>query len=519
MSSFKRKQSKAYRQLMVASAALFWWSAACGSNPKLVNKENGQQGGAGLGEACKISSDCAESLVCGPKGVCIGECGDTSGTKACGSEACLESGRCSEGLGRGCQADSDCADGLVCSEAGHCSVPCEPDAPGVCRGGAACRSSGTCPTDRDVVIGVGGAPNDGGGGDGAGGAAHCIDVTVDFTPQIPSVVLLIDRSGSMNADNFGAAVKQAVTDGTYTLGDCPLVARGMNMVDPNDWRWNVVRDVLMNPTKGIIKPLEDRVRFGLSLYTSRNGQIKPARQDNPSLIEIDPTKVCPELIDVPIALNNHQAMLDEFKCSDIADDTPTGESLIAAAARLKAFTEPGPKLIVLATDGEPDNCECPNFSGHVPDKCKANGVAAMVKDEVVATAKQIHADDITIHVINVSTPGEAALQKHLEDVATAGGGQVYPGFSPGALSKAFDEIIDGVRSCVVDLNGEIADGKEATGTVTLDGKPLELGSKNGWRANSPTQIELLGSACEAIKSGDHDLDIQFPCESFEPVVH
>jgi hypothetical protein len=29
----------------------------------------------------------------------------------------------------------------------------------------------------------------------------------------------------------------------------------------------------------------------------------------------------------------------------------------------------------------------------------------------------------------------------------------------------------------------------------------------------------LGTACEAIKSGDHDLDISFPCESFDPVVH
>jgi hypothetical protein len=283
----------------------------------------------------------------------------------------------------------------------------------------------------------------------------------------------------------------------------------------NDWRWNVVRDVLFNPVKGIIKPLEDQVRFGLSLYTSNNGQVD---DDDPELI--DPTKMCPTLIDVPIALANHQAMFDVFECNDIAGDTPTGESLLAAAATLQAFAEPGPKLIVLATDGEPDNCECPNFSGNsVPAHCRAAGMQGVVQAEVVTTAGQIFADDITIHVINVSTPSNAGLQAHLAEVATAGGGQVYPGFSPGALTEAFQEIIDGARSCVVDLDGEIAKGKESTGTVTLDGDELVLDDENGWQVNTPSQIELLGTACEAIKSGDHDLDISFPCESFDPVVH
>jgi hypothetical protein len=178
-------------------------------------------------------------------------------------------------------------------------------------------------------------------------------------------------------------------------------------------------------------------------------------------------------------------------------------------------------VIVLATDGEPDNCECPNFGNNdaVPAKCKVDGMPALVQQQVVDTAQQIHGDDITIHVINVSTPSEATLQQHLEDVADAGGGKVYPGFSPGALSEAFEEIINGVRSCKIDLDGEIAEGKASTGTVTLDGEVLVLDDADGWQVNSPSQIELLGSACEAIKSGGHELAIKFPCESFEPVVH
>jgi hypothetical protein len=404
-------------------------------------------------------------------------------------------------LARDCGETSDCNEDLVCSDLGRCAVPCKPGAKDACKDEATCKADGTCPTDRDIVLGVGGA---GPGEDppGSGGASSCIDVDVDFEPQVPTVMLLIDRSGSMKAEGFGSAVQAAVDAGTYVLGDCPM---------NNDWRWNVVRDVLMNPTKGIVKPLEDRVRFGLSLYSSQNGQLVDGVPDV--------TKACPVLIDVAISLGNHQPMLDQLKCDDISDDTPTGESLLAAATTLNGFTEPGPKVIVLATDGEPDNCECPDFVGNVPDKCKEPGLPQLIKDQVVATAQQIHGDDITVHVINVSTPGEAALQQHLEDVALAGGGKVYPGFSPGALSEAFEEIINGVRSCKIDLDGEIAVGKESSGTVTLDGEALLLDDADGWQVNTPSQIELLGAACEAIKKGGHDLAVKFPCEAFEPVVH
>ena len=442
------RRSKTFRSLFQASCCALALAAACGSNPELAIKGDAVRGQAGLGDECTSNRDCEDSLSCGPDGVCVAACGEAAGTP--------------------------------------------------------CGSAGGPPGDGPI-LGLGGA--DGGGGDGAGGGEGCIDVDVGFTPQVPTVLLLIDRSGSMDAsDRFGDAVQAAVAAGTYTLGDCP---------SNNNWRWNVVRDVLMNPDKGIIKPLEEQVRFGLSLYSSRNGQVKSGAPD-----EVDPTKMCPELIEVPIALGNHAAMLNEFKCSDILDDTPTGESLVAAAATLKAYQEPGPKIIVLATDGEPDNCECPDdHVSWVPAKCNAAGLPAQIKADVVATAKGIHEDDITIHVINVSTPSNAGLQRHLADVADAGGGEVYDGFSPGALGTAFGDIINGVRSCKIDLDGEIADGKESTGVVTLDGEKLVLDDADGWQVNTPSQLELLGAACETIKSGDHALSIKFPCESFEPVVH
>jgi hypothetical protein len=488
-----RWPSKSFKRLFRAGFCALWVGVACGGNPELATgRGDVVVGPAGLGESCKQDADC-QSGSCSPNGVCD-------------RGSCLDGGECAQGVGKACTAEGDCAKGLACSDRGRCALPCDPGAAAACPKNETCGDDGTCPTGPgDVMIGLGGAANEGAGGEDAGGAPGCIDVQVDFTPQIPTVLLLIDRSGSMKAENFGDAVQAAVDDGTYTLGDCPM---------NNDWRWNVVRDVLMSPTKGIVKPLEEQVRFGLSLYSSNNGRVKIGAPE-----EIDESKKCPELIEVPIALRNHQAMLDQFKCNDIDHDTPTGESLLAAAATLKAVTEPGPKVIVLATDGEPDSCECPNFGMGMPKKCREPGVPDMIKAQVVATAKDIHAEDITIHVINVSTPSEASLQQHLTDVADAGGGKVYPGFSPGALSTAFDDIIDGVRSCVIDLSGEIAKGKESTGVITLDGDTLGLDDPDGWKVNSPSQIELLGAACDTIKSGEHDLSINFPCESFEPVVH
>ncbi len=490
-----RKRGLVQRTFLLVSLATLGAGMACGENPELAVGVGGVDAGADVGESCNKTSDCRPTLDC-RGGKCVGSCLDDA--SLCGKEACLPSGKCTQGLGTDCRDDDGCGAGLACSERfGHCSLTCDPDDSKGCPGNTPCRDDGTCATDRDIDLGLGGAGNSG-GPDGSGGASSCIDVKVDWEPQVPTVLLLIDRSGSMNADGgFGAAVQAAVDDGTYTLGDCP---------SHNNWRWNVVRDVLFNPTKGIVKPLEDRVRFGMSLYSSEDG---------------GPT--CPELINVDIEFGNADAMLEQFQCDDISDDTPTGESLIAAAKALVDFTEPGPKVIVLATDGEPDNCECPDFNDNdepVLAKCKMPGVAAQIQADVVSTAQAIRDDDeITIHVINVSTPSNASLQQHLTDVANAGGGNVYPGFSPGDLTAAFEEIIDGVRSCVIDLDGEIRPGKEATGTVTLDGEKLELDGDDGWQVNTPSQIELLGAACETIKSGQHDLDINFPCESFEPVVH
>lgn len=405
--------------------------------------------------------------------------GDCDGANCEPADPCatVYKGKC----GKPCTSTSECDAGLHCGADDECTAACVQGTGDSCEDGLECTSDGRC---GNPLLGFGGDNNGAAGSNGGGNG--CIDVNVNFEPQVPTVILLVDQSSSMNAGG-GWSVPD-----DYEPWGC----------ESNDtWRWNVVRNVLFNPTTGVVHPLEDKVRFGLTLYSSDDFEI-----------------ACPALDKVPIALNNYDAMLDRFECSDVVEDTPTAPSLDDAVADLEAFDEPGPKIVILATDGEPDTCECPDFSGSfLPDECKgefADAKQQEAKDLVVAAAAEAQDKDIAVHVINVSNPSNESLQTHLEDVAEAGGGNVYPGFSPDELQAAFQEIIDGARSCVLDLGGEIASGKASSGDVRLNGEKLEFDDPDGWQVNSATQIELLGEACETIKTGNHELTIEFPCGTF-----
>ncbi|HSC86088.1 MAG TPA: vWA domain-containing protein, partial [Polyangiaceae bacterium] len=345
--------------------------------------------------AWTLLASVATALALSPLG-----CGNGPGAGArCGDEALPVA------CGASCERNSDCGEGLYCGTDFECIADCIAGEKDEYCDGAVCSAVGRCPGSDDF-----GADDDISDSedttDGGAGSAGCIDVEVDFSQQLPNVLLLIDRSGSMNAGGgFDDAVADAVSAGDYQLGDCP---------SNNDWRWNVVRDVLLNPDRGIVAPLEGKVRFGMSLYTSLDGVLDGG--------------TCPMMESVPIAVENYDEMLGIFHCSDYTNggDTPTGPALLEAADILAGVDLPGPKVIVLATDGEPDDCECPDFnSGNVPASCNDTR-AQEIKDEVVEAAGDVAAMGIEVHVINVSSPDNAGLQTHLADVATAGGGESYP---------------------------------------------------------------------------------------------
>jgi hypothetical protein len=343
---------------------------------------------------------------------------------------------------------------------------------GRCGSGKSCSSSGQC---VPLVIDPTSLAVDGGHGEGGPGdsADACVQLKVTFTPQTPTVVMLIDQSGSM---------KEQFDTGT---------------------RWNVLRSALIDPMTGIIPTLQAKVRFGLALYTSDNG-----------FGDMDPKHACPIITEVPPALNNLMAISAQYLPDDQKDDTPTGESVDAAVKILDAVTDPGPKVIVLATDGEPDTCDNSDPKGDTE--------LEVARQRSLSAVQNAFKAQITTFVISV---GNEIGDAHLRAVANAGQGlavdvdtmdRFFRANSQADLAHAFDTIVNGVRSCVLTLNGVVDQTQAGTGSVVLDGKPVTYNTPDGWRLNSPSVLELTGAACTAIKNGDHDIAISFPCGVIVP---
>lgn len=293
------------------------------------------------------------------------------------------------------------------------------------------------------------------------GEEECAAVKVDTTMVPPTVVLLVDQSGSMTDDFAGQS------------------------------RWEAVYETLMDPQDGVVKPLEDRIRFGLALYTSEDGF---EGGECPMLTRVDP------------ALSNHAQLDGVYAPKKPIRDTPTGESLQAVAGDLAELDVDGPKAVVLATDGEPDTCEQPN-----PQHGQAESLAA---------AQAAFDLDIRTYIISV---GNEVSDQHLQEMANAGVGldpqgndkaPFYKAFDADELLNAFDDIIGSVVSCEYDVNGIVDLQTQCEGTVALDGKILDCGVD--WKMADASTLELMGGACQTLKDGDeHELEASWPCGSVE----
>ena len=285
----------------------------------------------------------------------------------------------------------------------------------------------------------------------------CAEVEVVVEPTTPTVVLLVDRSGSMTED----------------FGGQP--------------RWDATYQTLMDPNDGVVAELESSVRFGLALYTSEDGFEGGE---------------CPMVSTVAPSLDNRASIDAVFGPADPIDETPTGESLALVAQQLAAFDEEGPKAIVLATDGEPDTCAQPNPQQGQP--------------QAIAAAQEAYALGIRTHIISV---GNDVGAEHLQQMANVGVGlpvdaampaPYYQALDAAQLVEAFEDIIGSFVSCQLAIDGEVDLNRACDGTVTLDGVELECGTD--WQLPDESTLELMGDACATLQDGnDHGVDASWPC--------
>ncbi|MDC0721340.1 vWA domain-containing protein [Nannocystis bainbridge] len=314
-------------------------------------------------------------------------------------------------------------------------------------------------TDDAVKFDIGGP-----GTDTDNDTSVCADADIKFEPQIPTVLLLIDQSGSM----------------TTQFGDTD--------------RWEAVYNALLDEQDGLVPQLEGQVRFGMALYTSFEGD-QGGRE-------------CPVITETAPALDNYQAIAATWDASQPEDETPTGESIAAVTPTLVMDPTEGNKIIVLATDGEPDTCAEPN---------PQNG-----QDESVDAAAAAFAQGVRTYVISV---GNEVSDQHLQDVANAGVGvgdgdpdaPFYKADDAQALADAFADIVDGVRDCKLNLDGTVSEGGEDQCTVYVNGEVVPFGDDDGWQLNNPGEVELVGDACDAIQNGEVQVSIKCACGVVVPV--
>jgi uncharacterized protein YegL len=315
---------------------------------------------------------------------------------------------------------------------------------------------------------------------------ECNKVAINFAPKVPSVFILVDRSSSMFEHALWEPLKKGVL--------------------------------------AVIDQLDSEIQFGFSSYTGERG------------------RTCPELsMIVPVAKDNYPAIERAYqgiKAPMFKGETPTAAALTQVATLLDepkdqpdAVTMAGPKYIVLVTDGEPDFCDDPNVT------CS--------RDAVVGAVQQAYAKGIGTFVFSI---GGQVDRMHLSDVANAGVGNpvedhqmavMYqcpekhgqysamsgsaPYFEPDvndqkALVTALSSAIAGVRSCIFELQGklQIDLAMADQGLVTIDAVPVPYGAPDGFRMNTPTQLELLGAACTNLRKPEtRQVSIDFPCNAVE----
>lgn len=383
-------------------------------------------------------------------------------------------------------------------------------------GGSSSTGSTTSTGAQPVLggtLGIGAGVSIGGdlnttGATGAGGG--CNDLSIVTKEVTPTVLLLVDNSSSM--------------------------------FEPRTELWDPLYNVLMKPETGIVASLQEKVRFGFTSYRGSKTINDPA---------------CPNLFEVDYKLNNFSDIDTVYKkqgaewTPDAKWETPTGAAIKKAAEKLAAYEAdpPGPKYILLVTDGNPNTCAA------LDPQCGSDESIKAVQD-----AKAAGIGTFAVGIGGILVAANSGCEPswgrcgalHLQDLANAGQGLpvaappdslkyqactptqmlagTYAGATetPGAapyytaanaaeLETAIRGLLNSVASCTYDMNATVV-GNAALGTVKVNGTEVAYNDPNGWKLeDNKVQITLQGTTCDTFKSmPGSQLSVSFPCKVAVP---
>ena len=330
-----------------------------------------------------------------------------------------------------CTSEDDCPDGQVCTPYSNVCVP-----PGGCGIDADCELEGlscqawVCNSGED-----------------------CGDATFSLTQLEPNVMILLDRSGSMDSDVPGSG----------------------------DSRWNVAKQVV-NATAA---QFDDSVRFGLATFSA----CIPSQACSPGQIEI---AVAPNSAGAIAAfLATAQDGLFGYLCNSGLPETSTGRSLDALVGNPLLQDPARDNAVLLVTDGG-ESQECTPVDGPT-------------------AAGNLFGQDIPVKVFAVGFGFSGAS---LDQIAAAGGtGQGYTAENQAELNAALSSILGGIATCTFHLDEVPPDPDELYVFLNSDPAGIPLDPLNGYTYDPVTNsITLHGTTCEALQNGDTaQVDVVYGC--------
>jgi len=301
--------------------------------------------------------------------------------------------------------------------------------------------------------------------------SNCGIISSNTVRKPADILLVLDRSASMD---------WSITEDCY----CSAGAGNVGMVceDTTDCktRWEA-----MEPAVNTTLANSKNVNWGLKFFpTGSSGNCNVSSS-----------------VEVQVGPDTAADVQQQIDTTDLALSTPTAAAITVATDYLKSLPETNDKFILVATDGEP-NCGGSPPSIRTDDVDGAAAAAAAAKDA-----------GFPVYVVGIG-PNLG----NLTNLAEAGGTtDYYQVNSPEDLVEALSAISKIVGSCTFTASEEPPDPENVA--VYVNKQKVEQSDTDGWKYGASTmEIELTGSYCEGITSGEVDTSVQilFGCPGSPP---
>jgi len=308
-----------------------------------------------------------------------------------------------------------------------------------------------------------------------GEEGECGIVEISLNNEPPEVMLVLDRSGSM----------QRTTEGDQGTPS----------------KWAQTADALAS----VLDRTSDDVGWGLQMY--------PTCQAEGGGLACEPTPCTVSGLDMSPDFGQASSVLEIVNGNAPVLDTgatPTASAVDAARALLEARDTDNPKFILLATDGTPN---CRDFPGGT------TGGGSEDPEGAISAIERSYQAGISVFVVGIATVGSNS-HNTLNDMAEAGGESLSgeTKYFPVSNQAQLEETLTGIAGQVQDCTFQLRNRPPQPHSVAVDIGGQRLGDNDWVFGPGNRSIVVRGDWCEDIKKGDLDKEkarISFTCAGME----